>query len=185
MTVLIVVFFKGVEYSWFWLLLEQSQKAFSIKRRVYIGPGPGVPQKICPCLHKRQQSVHFQHSCSMVQSNGWNFLLIVHSHNSSACWDCATLQSNCSCLNLTDPLCSCPLCLYTILTNSQPRSPCGRSRFSVLSTCYLPVCSISGPEWYKGKGKHGGSLSVPPADSQYGEGMYLILQQELNWEHGM
>lgn len=24
MTVLIVVFFKGVEYSWFWLLLEES-----------------------------------------------------------------------------------------------------------------------------------------------------------------
>lgn len=131
---------------------------------------------------ERQQSVHLQYSCLMASSNGWNFLQIMH--NSSVCSGCAKLQSNCSCLNLTDPLCYCPLCLYTNLTNSQPRPPCGRSRFSVSSTCYLPVCSVSRPEWCKGKGKQGGSLSVPPADSQHGGGMYVILQQDLNRQHG-
>lgn len=90
-------------------------------------------------------------SCLMASSNGWNFLLIIPSHNSSACSGCATLQSNCSCLNLTDPLCYSPLCLYTILSNSQPRPPCGR--FPVFSMCYLPVCSISRLEWCKAKGK--------------------------------
>lgn len=103
-------------------------------------------------------------SSSVQLFDGRNFLLIMHSHNSSACWGCVTPQSNCSCLNLTDPLCYCLLCLYDILTNSHPRPPCGRSRFSAFSMSYLPVCNISGPEWCKGKGKQGGSLSVPPAD---------------------